>query len=235
MNLPDGLSRAIEAILFAAGYPVTYEKLASVLEVGVREIKKATEAMLPAYEDRGIQLLLFENSCQLCTKEEHEPLIRSALGIKGAGGLSNSCLEVLAIIAYNQPVTRAFIEQVRGSDSSYAMNILTDRHLIEVTGRLSVPGKPMLYSTTEDFLRVFGLGSVEDLPKTELSIPDENEAKTAEIEPETAAPETDNEVRTAAAETPAAEVPAAETPAAETPDQSITAQETAPAEGQTEG
>ncbi len=171
MNLPDGLSRAIEAILFAAGYPVTYEKLASVLEVTPGTVKKAAEEMLPAYEDRGIQLILFEKSCQLCTKEEHEPMIRTALGIKGAGGLSNSCLEVLAIVAYNQPVTRAFIEQVRGSDSSYAMNVLTDRHLIEVTGRLSVPGKPMLYSTTEDFLRVFGLSSVADLPKTELNDP----------------------------------------------------------------
>ncbi len=199
MNLPDGLSRAIEAILFAAGYPVTYEKLASVLEVGVREIKKTAEAMLPAYEDRGIQLLLFENSCQLCTKEEHEPMIRTALGIKGAGGLSNSCLEVLAIVAYNQPVTRAFIEQVRGSDSSYAMNILTDRHLIEVTGRLSVPGKPMLYSTTEDFLRVFGLGSVNDLPETELSVPD-NEAKTAPVEPENAETEIPEEAPSEAPE-----------------------------------
>lgn len=188
MNLPDGLSRAIEAILFAAGYPVTYEKLASVLEVGVREIRKTTEAMLPAYEESGIQLLLFENSCQLCTKEEFEPMIRTALGIKGAGGLSNSCLEVLAVVAYNQPVTRAFIEQVRGADSSYAINILTDRHLIEVTGRLSVPGKPMLYSTTEDFLRVFGLGSVSDLPKTELSAPDENDAKAASSEGQDAKP-----------------------------------------------
>ena len=214
MNLPDGLSRAIEAILFAAGYPVTYEKLASVLEVGVREIKKTTEAMLPAYEDRGIQLLLFENSCQLCTKEEYEPMIRTALGIKGAGGLSNSCLEVLAIIAYNQPVTRAFIEQVRGSDSSYAMNILTDRHLIEVTGRLSVPGKPMLYSTTEDFLRVFGLGSVEDLPKTELSVP-ENEAKTAPIEPEAEVPSDEGTESSTASES-TADKPSEEAANAET-------------------
>ncbi len=167
----EQLAGAIEAILFAAGYPIECEKLASVLHVTEKEIKETVEGMLDTYVDRGIQLICLGTKYQLCTREEHEDLIREALGIKGGGSLSPSMTEVLAIIAYHQPVTRAFIEQVRGVDSSYAINMLGEKHMIECVGRLEVPGRPMLYATTDDFLRSFGLGSLEELPSTDLPEP----------------------------------------------------------------
>lgn len=168
---PEQLSAAIEAILFAAGYPVSFEKLSSVLGKTKSEIRHAAEAMIPTYNGRGIQLILLDDSAQLCTREENEAYIRTALGIKGGGSLSPSMTEVLAIIAYHQPVTRAFIEQVRGVDSSYAINMLGEKHLIESVGRLEVPGRPMLYATTDDFLRCFGLENLSQLPQTDLPEP----------------------------------------------------------------
>ena len=116
---------------------------------------------------RGINLLMFEDTCQFCTKEQYAPYIREALGIRRGGNLSASSLEVLAVVAYNQPVTRAYVDTVRGVDSSYAVNSLIDKGLIESCGRLDAPGRPMIYATTEKFLRVFGINSLEDLPKTE--------------------------------------------------------------------
>jgi len=120
---------------------------------------------------RGIQMLLFPDACQLCTKETYAPYIREALGIKRGGNLSASSMEVLAVVAYNQPVTRSFIDQVRGVDSSYAVNSLIDKALIEACGRLDAPGRPMLYVTTDKFLRVFGLSSLSELPATEIMLP----------------------------------------------------------------
>lgn len=159
------MKNTIEAILFAAGYPVTYAKLAEVLETDVGEIKKVVASLSDDYDDRGIQLVIFEDSCQFCSAKEYEMPVRNALGIKGNTNLSNSSLEVLSVIAYNQPVTRAYIEQVRGVDCTYAINNLTAKGLIEVKGRLDAPGKPMLYVTTSDFLRCFGLKSLADLPE----------------------------------------------------------------------
>ena len=168
---PEQIDSAIEAILFAAGYPVELEKLANVLQLSKKEVKARVDAMIPAYQSRGIQLIYLGQAVQLCTREEHEELIRAALGIRGGGSLSPSMTEVLAIIAYHQPVTRAFIEQVRGVDSSYAINMLGEKHLIECVGRLEVPGRPMLYATTSDFLRSFGLETLDQLPQTELPEP----------------------------------------------------------------
>ncbi len=167
----EQLPCAIEAILFAAGYPVEGEKLASVLHVRIEEIKEAAEHLAQSYANRGIQMICLGTRYQLCTREEHEDLIRDALGIKGGGTLSPSMTEVLAIIAYHQPVTRAFIEQVRGVDCSYAINMLGEKHMIECVGRLEVPGRPMLYATTDDFLRAFGLESLTQLPETTLPEP----------------------------------------------------------------
>ena len=165
------IESAIEAILYAAGYPVKYTKLSEVLGLEVKDVKAMVEHMATQYnkEDssRGINLLMFEETCQFCTKEQYAPYIREALGIKRGGNLSASSLEVLAVIAYNQPVTRAYVDTVRGVDSSYAMNSLIDKGLIEACGRLDAPGRPMIYETTEKFLRVFGINSLEDLPKTE--------------------------------------------------------------------
>ena len=165
------IESAIEAILYAAGYPVKYAKLSEVLGLDVKDVKTMVEHMAEQYnkEDssRGINLLMFEDTCQFCTKEQYAPYIREALGIKRGGNLSASSLEVLAVIAYNQPVTRAYVDTVRGVDSSYAMNSLIDKGLIEACGRLDAPGRPMIYATTEKFLRVFGINSLEDLPQTE--------------------------------------------------------------------
>ena len=163
----EDIKRAVEAILYAAGYPVKYEKLSEVIGLPQRDLRNLIEAMSHEYEDRGIQLLLFPDACQLCTKEIFAPYIREALGIKRGGNLSASSLEVLAVVAYNQPVTRAYVDVVRGVDSAYAVTSLLDKGLIEAVGRLDAPGRPMLYGTTEKFLRVFGLNSLADLPETE--------------------------------------------------------------------
>ena len=167
------IGEAIEAILFAAGYPVKYDKLAEVLGLSASDIKLFCEHMATEYEKagRGILMLCLPETCQLTTKEQYMPYIREALGIKRGGNLSASSLEVLAIVAYNQPVTRAYIDAVRGVDSSYAVGSLLDKNLIEACGRLDAPGRPMLYVTTDKFLRVFGLNSLSELPETEaLSI-----------------------------------------------------------------
>lgn len=163
----EDIKRAIEAILYAAGYPVKYEKLAEVIGLPQRDLRNLVESMSREYDSRGIQLLMFPDACQLCTKEIFAPYIREALGIKRGGNLSASSLEVLAVVAYNQPVTRAYVDVVRGVDSAYAVTSLLDKGLIEAVGRLDAPGRPMLYGTTEKFLRVFGLSSLADLPETE--------------------------------------------------------------------
>ena len=163
----------IEAVVFAAGYPVPYQKLAEVTGLGVREVKRLVERIAKKYDTdtHGIMLLRFPDSCQFCTKEQYAPYIREALGIRRGGNLSSSSMEVLAVVAYNQPVTRAFIDAVRGVDSNYAVNSLIDKELIAPRGRLDAPGRPVLYGTTEKFLRVFGLTSLDELPKTETILP----------------------------------------------------------------
>ena len=170
---------AIEAILYAAGYPVKYEKIAEVLGLDLRNTKTLIKHMSEKYNsensEHGIALLTFEETCQFCTKEQYAPYIREALGIRRGGNLSASSMVVLAIVAYNQPVTRTFVDQVRGVDSSYAMNSLIDKALIEACGRLDAPGRPMLYTTTEKFLRVFGLRSLSELPETEVMLPPKTE------------------------------------------------------------
>lgn len=161
---------AIEAIIFAAGYPMKYEKLASVLGLTPSEVKRYVSELAEKYneDEHGIMVLMFPETCQFCTKELHMPYIKEALGIKRGGNLSASSMEVLAIVSYNQPVTRSFVDLVRGVDSSYAMSSLVDKGLIETCGRLDAPGRPMLYGTTDKFLRVFGLNSVDELPEVEL-------------------------------------------------------------------
>ena len=163
-------SAVIEAIIFAAGYPMKYEKIAEVVGLAQSEIKRLVSELSEKYnsDEHGIMILMFPETCQFCTKEQHAEAIREALGIKRGGNLSNSSMEVLAIVAYNQPVTRSFVDLVRGVDSNYAVNSLVDKGLIECSGRLDAPGRPMLYSTTDKFLRVFGLNSIEELPEMEL-------------------------------------------------------------------
>lgn len=189
------IGEAIEAILFAAGYPVKYEKLAEVLGLSAQDVRLFCEHMATEYqkEGRGIMMLCLPETCQLTTKEQYMPYIREALGIKRGGNLSASSLEVLAIVAYNQPVTRAYVDAVRGVDSSYAVGSLLDKNLIEACGRMDAPGRPMLYVTTDKFLRVFGLNSLSELPETEaLSIAAaqvEQTDETAEQQTEETVPE----------------------------------------------
>ncbi len=161
---------ALEAILFAAGYPVGFEKLGEALGLSLEDTRAIAEELRRRLEDKssGIQLLIFDDSCQLCTKEEHIDRIRAVLGVKRGGNLSRSSLETLAIVAYHQPVTRSYIDQIRGTDSAYAVNNLIDKRLIEVCGKLDAPGHPSLFRTTDDFLRVFGLTSLSALPPVEL-------------------------------------------------------------------
>ena len=161
---------AVEAMLFAAGHPISYATIARVMEMTPLKVKEKIMDYAVKYNNapipRGVILLTYTDSCQLCTKSEYMYEIRDALGIKKSGTLSTSSLEVLAIVAYNQPVTRAFVDTLRRVDSSYAMNNLLDRGLIVAKGRLDVPGRPMLYGTTSDFLRCFGLEDLSALTKT---------------------------------------------------------------------
>ena len=161
---------ALEAILFAAGHPISYATLARVFESTPAKVKEQVIEYSTIYNNsdipRGVILLTYADSCQLCTKKYYLNEIREALGIKKSGSLSTSSMEALAIVAYNQPVTRVFVDTLRRVDSSYAMNNLIDRGLIESKGRLDAPGRPMLYGTTPDFLRAFGLASIDALPQT---------------------------------------------------------------------
>ena len=183
----ENVEAALEAILFAAGYPVKYEKLSEVLGLSPHEIKLIATNMAAsinaANSPRGLNLIVFDDSCQLCTKERFSEYIREALGIRRGGNLSASSLEVLAVVAYNQPTTRAFIDAVRGVDSSYAVNSLIDKGLIEGIGRLDAPGRPMLYGTTEKFLLVFGLNSIDELPAAEELVPPKQDSINNGTEP----------------------------------------------------
>ena len=165
--------RILEAVLFAAGHPVTFRKLSEVIGISEREVSGLGAEYATEYEScglpRGIQLLQLGNACQLVTKEVFAPYIKEALGVKDGGNLSKASLETLAVIAYNQPVTRSYIDQVRGVDSAYSIGVLIDRELITEMGRMDVPGRPRLYGTTEVFLRVFGLSNISELPPLALA------------------------------------------------------------------
>lgn len=163
------LAAAIEAILFAAGYPVEIIKLMETLNCEKEEFEEAIGVLNAKYgEDSGVRLVFLDGKYQLCTSEKKLDCVREALGIRRGGNLSRASLEVLAVIAYNQPTTRSFIEQVRGVDCTYTVSSLLEKGLIEVCGKLDSPGRPSLYKTSSDFLRVFGLSSVHDLPPFEV-------------------------------------------------------------------
>ena len=161
------LEHTIEGILFAAGDPVPMERLAVTLEQDVETVERVCRGLADEYryQRRGICLVRTENSWQMCTAPEYAPYIRKTLEHRKPPKLSQTALEVLAIVAYFQPVTRAYIEQIRGVDSSYTVGILLERKLIEEAGRLAVPGRPMQFRTTHHFLRTFGLTSLDELPE----------------------------------------------------------------------
>ncbi len=161
------LESAIEGILFAAGDPMPVERLCLVLEQDRETVDSVCQRLADqySYERRGIRLVKLENCWQMCSAPDWADQIRKALENRKPARLSQPALEVLAIIAYFQPVTRAYIEQVRGVDSSYTVSLLLERELICEAGRLSVPGRPMQFRTTKNFLRSFGLTSLADLPE----------------------------------------------------------------------
>lgn len=163
------LQRAIEAILFAAGERVEADRLAATLETDVDEIISATDALadLYAFERRGIRILKLEQGYQMVSSGEQADYVTKALETRKPPKLSASQLEALTIIAYYQPATKAMVEQIRGVDSSYSISALLNKKLIEEAGRLNVPGRPIQYKTTPDFLRTFGLSSLEELPPIE--------------------------------------------------------------------
>ncbi len=163
------LQRAIEAILFAAGERVEISRLAMALEVDPDEIEAAADALADtlSFERRGIRVLKLEKGYQMVSSGEMADLITKALETRKPPRLSSSQLEALTIIAYYQPATKAMVEQIRGVDSSYSVGALLNKKLIEEAGRMNVPGRPILYRTTPDFLRTFGLSSLEELPPIE--------------------------------------------------------------------
>ena len=163
------LQRAIEAILFAAGEPVEISRLAFALETDECDIVSAADALVDslAFERRGIRILKLENAYQMASSGEMADFVTKALETRKPPKLSASQLETLTIIAYYQPATKAMVEQIRGVDSSYSVAALMNKKLIEEAGRLNVPGRPIQYKTTPDFLRTFGISSLEELPPIE--------------------------------------------------------------------
>jgi segregation and condensation protein B len=163
------IQRIVEAILFAAGERIEISRLTAVLEVDQEEIVTAVDALADefAFNRRGVRILKLENGYQMVSSGEMADYVTKALETRKPPRLSASQLETLTIVAYYQPATKAMVEQIRGVDSSYSVGALLNKKLIEEAGRLNVPGRPILYKTTPDFLRTFGLRSLEELPAIE--------------------------------------------------------------------
>lgn len=186
------IKSAIEAILFASGTSVELSRIAEALELPVKEIQKHMDELVERYSelDRGTVIIRLDGSYQMTTKKEFAPYVRTVMDMRRSVPLSQAAMEVLAVVAYNQPVTKAFVEQVRGVDCSGVIGSLTTKNLIEEKGRLELPGRPLLYGTTENFLRCFSISSIDQLPP----LPEkdgENGAQTAEPAENTGTDETD--------------------------------------------
>ena len=163
------LQRAIEAILFAAGERIEVSRLAMALEADPKDIIAAADGLMDslAFERRGIRILKLDKGYQMVSSGEMADYVTKALETRKPPKLSASQLETLTIVAYYQPATKAMVEQIRGVDSSYSVAALLNKKLIEEAGRLNVPGRPIQYQTTPDFLRTFGISSLEELPAIE--------------------------------------------------------------------
>ena len=185
------LRSAAEAVLFASGEPIEAEKIAEALEISAEDVEKLISSITDELNDRnsGICIIKLDDKYQMCTRLENARYVRNALEIKKNTPLSQAAFEVLAIVAYNQPVTKSFIEQVRGVDCSGPIANLVQKSLIEEKGRLDLPGRPLLYGTTDGFLRCFCISSLSELPplpekevESEASDTAENEEAQAESE-----------------------------------------------------
>lgn len=164
--------------MFANGASVEFSRIAQALEISEKKVKEHISALIDDYEasGRGITIILLDNSCQMVSKKEFAPQIRTVMDLRRNTPLSQAALEVLAVVAYNQPVTKAFVEQVRGVDCSGVIGSLTTKGLVEEKGRLELPGRPLLYGTTENFLRCFNISSLDELPP----LPEGDEDKESE-------------------------------------------------------
>lgn len=160
------LKNAAEAIIFACGTPVEHTRIAQALNISNRQAMNICDILVKEYAEnnRGIRVIKLNESYQMCTVEIYAEYIRTVMDLRRNAPLSQAASEVLAVIAYNQPVTKAFIEQVRGVDCSGVVSSLVSRQLIEEKGRLELPGKPLIYGTTEHFLRCFNISSIDELP-----------------------------------------------------------------------
>lgn len=160
------IEAAVEGILFASGEPVAADRIAVALDLDRDTVDQVLRRLADyySYERRGMRLVRMEDTWQLCSAPEYADLIRRAFEIRKPAKLSQPALEVLTIIAYYQPTTRAYVDQIRGVDSAYTVGLLLERELIEEAGRLSVPGRPVLLRTTKTFLRSFGLSDLDELP-----------------------------------------------------------------------
>ena len=162
----DNVSSAVEAVLFAAGESVPLKRLSLVLGLEEEEISRTVDTLHELYESegRGMRVLRLDDKVQMCSAPEHAGLISACLEQRKPPMLSQAALETLAVVAYFQPVTRAYVEQVRGVDSSYSVGMLTERGLIEECGRLEAPGRPAVFRTTDVFLRTMGISRLSELP-----------------------------------------------------------------------
>ena len=165
--MADNFRNSIEAILFASGDSVPVSRIAQALELDLATAKKLAEELMAEYQNasRGITIIKLDDSYQMVSRDEYAPEIRTVMDLRRNTPLSQAALEVLAVVAYNQPVTKAFVEQVRGVDCSGVIGSLTAKDLIEEKGRLELPGRPLVYGTTENFLRCFGLTDLSQLPE----------------------------------------------------------------------
>lgn len=167
---------ALEAVLFASGEPISIDRLSQVFEISSEKIEKLIKTLEEKYQsDGGVELVRLENTYQLTTKKEYSEYIKKAFDMRRRTPLSPAALEVLAVISYNQPVTKAFIEQVRGVDCSGVVSTLIEKGLIEERGRLELPGRPLLYGTTKNFLRCFSLSDLSELPPIDNKRPEVDE------------------------------------------------------------
>ena len=160
------LVSAFEAVLFASGEPMSIERLSLVFDITPEAVVETANKLSEKFVKNGSGLMLvrLENTYQMTTNEKYAEYIKKAFDIKRRTPLSNAALEVLAVVAYNQPVTKSFIEQVRGVDCSSVVTTLIEKGLVEERGRLELPGKPLLYGTTKNFLRCFEIGDLSELP-----------------------------------------------------------------------
>ncbi len=158
--------KAAEAVIFSSGEPISVSRLAEVFEISVKETEKLISDVCEHIDssELGFKIIKLDDYVQIATKKEYASYIKAAFDIKRRAPLSPAALEVLAVVAYNQPVTKAFVEQVRGVDCSGVISTLIEKDLVEERGRLELPGRPLLYGTTKNFLRCFSLESLADLP-----------------------------------------------------------------------